>query len=103
MEEGNRSVTEGARLAEATLEVLRNAERHDSVRLQVVHDMAKLIEQVAAVSIENRKISAEVESTVHELISDMTTVRHTTTNVEAITRSLLQLVNQFHLTNNRRR
>ncbi|WP_248929472.1 methyl-accepting chemotaxis protein [Paenibacillus hamazuiensis] len=103
MEEGDRAVTEGARLVAATTELLQHAGQQDTVRLQVVQDMVKLIEQVAAVSIENRQISTDVEKTVQELISDMSAVRHTSTDVEAITDSLLQLVNQFHLTESRRR
>ncbi|MNR69397.1 hypothetical protein D3C85_1946050 [compost metagenome] len=61
------------------------------------------MEKIAAVSMENRKISTEVEGKVHELLTDIVNVRHTSSHVEAITDFLQQLVNQFRLTETRRR
>jgi methyl-accepting chemotaxis protein len=103
MEEGERVVAEGAKSVQAASEMLGHAGSQDSARLQVVSEMVELIEQVAAVSIQNRSISTDVENTVEELTSDMAAVRYTSTHVEGITGSLLQLVEQFQLTENRRR
>lgn len=69
----------------------------------MVGEVVGIMEKVAAVSIENRSISAEVEGTLQELQEDMQHVRGTSENVESITGSLLQLVNQFRLTETRRR
>ncbi|MNL84696.1 hypothetical protein D3C87_2127460 [compost metagenome] len=55
------------------------------------------MEKIADVSIENRKISTSVESSVQDLLSDMETVRQSSNQVEAITGSLQQLIGQFRL------
>lgn len=103
MEQGTKVVEEGSQIVAAAVEILGQASGQDNLKNQVVDEVVGLMEKVAAVSIENRKISNEVEGTVQELISDMVHVRHTTDHVEAITESLHQLVNQFHLTENRKR
>lgn len=103
MEQGTKVVEEGSQIVAAAVEILGQASGQDNLKNQVVDELVGLMEKVAAVSIENRKISNEVEGTVQELISDMVHVRHTTDHVEAITESLHQLVNQFHLTENRKR
>lgn len=61
------------------------------------------MERIAAISIENRTISAEVEGKVQELTNDITGVRHTAHNVEAITSLLRQIVGQFRVTETRKR
>jgi methyl-accepting chemotaxis protein len=101
MEEGNRVVEEGSQMVAAASDILSAAGASDSLKTQVVDEVVALMENIAAVSLENRKISAEVESTVQELLTDMRHVRHTSGNVEAITDSLLSLVNQFRLTEGR--
>ncbi|MNI30178.1 putative methyl-accepting chemotaxis protein YoaH [compost metagenome] len=101
MEEGTRVVAEGTQIVAAASYILSNANAHDTLKNQVVEEVVALMEKVAAVSIQNRHISTEVEHTVHDLLQDMVHVRHTSGNVEAITKSLLLLVNQFHLTETR--
>jgi methyl-accepting chemotaxis protein len=103
MEQGNKVVEEGSQLVAAAAEILEQAGNQDGLKNQVVDEVVGLMEKVAAVSIENRKISNEVEGTVQELIADMIHVRHTAGHVEAISGSLHQLVNQFHLTEDRKR
>jgi methyl-accepting chemotaxis protein len=103
MEQGNKVVEEGSQIVAAAAEILGQASGQDVLKNQVVDEVVGLMEKVAAVSIENRKISNEVEGTVLELIADMVHVRHTADHVEAITGSLHQLVNQFQLTEDRKR
>ncbi|WP_261302232.1 methyl-accepting chemotaxis protein [Paenibacillus andongensis] len=101
MEEGTKVVLEGTQIVAAASEILSSANAHDTMKTQVVDEVVALMEKVAAVSMENRQISAEVERTVQELLQDMLHVRQTTGDVGAITESLLLLVNQFHLTESR--
>ncbi|NQX67526.1 methyl-accepting chemotaxis protein [Paenibacillus alba] len=101
MEEGTQVVLEGTQIVAAASEILSSANAHDTMKTQVVEEVVALMEKVAGVSKENRQISAEVERTVQELLQDMLHVRQTTGDVGAITESLLQLVNQFHLTESR--
>jgi methyl-accepting chemotaxis protein len=101
MEEGTRVVLEGTQIVAAASEILSTANAHDTMKTQVVEEVVALMEKVAAVSKENRQISAEVERTVQELLLDMSRVRQTSGDVGAITDSLLLLVNQFHLTESR--
>jgi methyl-accepting chemotaxis protein len=103
MEEGTKVVEEGTQIVAAASEILSHASAHDLRKNQVVEEVVALMEKVAAVSIENRYISTEVENTVGDLLKDMVHVRQTSGNVEAITNSLLLLVNQFHLTETRKR
>ncbi|ULL13233.1 methyl-accepting chemotaxis protein [Paenibacillus sp. H1-7] len=102
MEEGTQVVEEGTQLAAAASELLNDAGM-DSQKTQVVNEVVGLMEKIAAVSMENRKISTEVEGKVHELLSDIVNVRYTSRHVEGITDFLQQLVNQFQLTETRRR
>ncbi|MNY62071.1 hypothetical protein D3C86_1988310 [compost metagenome] len=101
MEEGTRVVLEGTQIVAAASEILSSANAHDTMKTQVVEEVVALMEKIAAVSKENRQISAEVEHTVKDLLQDMHHVRQTTGDVGAITRSMLLLVNQFHLTESR--
>ncbi|NRF94673.1 methyl-accepting chemotaxis protein [Paenibacillus frigoriresistens] len=101
MEEGTKVVLEGTQIVAAASEILSSANAHDTMKTQVVDEVVALMEKVAAVSMENRQISAEVERTVHALLQDMLHVRQTTGDVGAITESLLLLVNQFQLTESR--
>lgn len=103
MEEGTKVVQEGSQIVAAASELLSGANAEDSLKTQVVDEVVGLMEKIAAVSMENRKISTEVESGVQELLTDITQVRHTSQHVEAITDFLQQLVNQFRLTDTRRR
>ncbi|MGF7048885.1 methyl-accepting chemotaxis protein [Paenibacillus sp. DS2015] len=103
MEEGTKSVAEGTEIVANAIDILSQATAHDTLKTQVVDEVVALMEKIASVSIENRKISAEVENTVHDLQEDIEHVRSTSGNVESITQSLLQLVNQFRLTDSRLR
>lgn len=102
MEEGTQVVTEGNQLVAAASETLSGAGA-DSQKTQVVDEVVGLMEKIAAVSMENRKISTEVEGKVQELLTDIVNVRHTSHHVEGITGFLQQLVEQFQLTETRRR
>ncbi|MBC8081103.1 MAG: methyl-accepting chemotaxis protein [Gorillibacterium sp.] len=102
MEEGTYAIQEGAELVTTASEILKEANAGDSMKTQVVGEMVALMEKIAAVSIENRSISTEVESTVKDLQENMLQVQTTSGKVETITQSLLLLVNQFHLTGGRR-
>ncbi|MCI3918659.1 methyl-accepting chemotaxis protein [Paenibacillus sp. TRM 82003] len=103
MEEGTRAVIEGAQMVATASDILGNANANDSQKAQIVDEVVELMENISAVSIENRKLSAEVESVMKDLKSDMNHVRGTSGNVDSITRSLLSLVEQFKLTEQRRR
>jgi methyl-accepting chemotaxis protein len=103
MEEGSRVVTEGTRMVATAAEILTQAGTEDSLKTQVVEEVVGLMEKIAAVSIENRKISTEVESTVQDLQDNMRYVRDTAGDVSSITNSLLLVVNQFKLTEHRKR
>ncbi|MCD9022407.1 methyl-accepting chemotaxis protein [Cohnella silvisoli] len=101
--EGTRVVTEGTELVAAATETLGDAKADDSLKTQVIDEVVVLMEKVAAVSMENRTISTEVEGRVQELLTDIVNVRHTSNNVEAITAFMQQLVGQFRLTETRKR
>ncbi|EXX87369.1 chemotaxis protein [Paenibacillus darwinianus] len=103
MEAGTKVVEEGAELVVAASEILKSAKAEDTLKTQVVDEVVRLMENVAAVSMENRHVSAEVEGRVKELVDGIQHVRHTSHYVEAITAFLQQLVGQFHLTEARRR
>lgn len=103
MGEGIEAVKEGAQAVAAASELLSGASAEDAMKTQVVDEVVGLMEKIANVSKENRNISAEVESKVSDLQTDMVKVRHTSEHVEAITDFLQQLVNQFRLTETRRR
>ncbi|WP_438446437.1 methyl-accepting chemotaxis protein [Gorillibacterium sp. sgz5001074] len=103
MGEGIEAVKEGADAVAAASELLSGASAEDAMKTQVVDEVVGLMEKIANISKENRNISSEVESKVSDLQTDMVKVRHTSEHVEAITDFLQQLVNQFHLTETRRR
>ncbi|CAG7645068.1 hypothetical protein PAESOLCIP111_04871 [Paenibacillus solanacearum] len=103
MEEGTQVVEEGTQLVAAASELLSGASGDDSLKTQIVEEVVELMEKIAAVSMDNRKVSTEVEQHVQELLSDIGGVRHTSNHVEAITGFLQQRVNQFRLTEARRR
>ena len=103
MEEGTRVVIEGATMVATASELLGSANANDSLKTQVVDEVVALMEKISAVSIENRKISTEVERTVQDLQLDMSHVRGTSESVDSITRSLLSVVEQFKLTEQRGR
>ncbi len=101
--EGTKVVSEGTELVAAATETLGDAKSDDSLKTQVIDEVVVLMEKVAAVSMENRSISTEVEGRVQELLTDIVNVRHTSNNVEAITAFMQQLVGQFRLTETRKR
>lgn len=103
MEEGTRVVEEGTQLVAVASETLGSAKSEDAMKTQVVDEVVELMEKIAAVSKENRAISAEVESKMQALLAEIAGVRHTSHNVEGITAFLQQLVGQFHLTETRLR
>ncbi|WP_138753748.1 methyl-accepting chemotaxis protein [Paenibacillus sinopodophylli] len=101
MDEGTRVVEEGNQLVAAAASTLANAHAEDLRKTQVVDEVVSLMEKIALVSRENRKVSSDVESKVQELIGEMTNVRQTSQSVESITKLLQQLVGQFKLTESR--
>ncbi|MGO4547536.1 methyl-accepting chemotaxis protein [Paenibacillus sp. 2TAB23] len=101
MDEGTRVVEEGNQLVAAAANTLSNAHAEDLRKSQVVDEVVQLMEKIALVSRENRKVSSDVESKVQELICEMTNVRQTSQSVESITTLLQQLVGQFKLTESR--
>lgn len=103
MLEGTRVVAEGTELVAVATATLGGAKADDSLKTQVVDEVVTLMERIAAISIDNRAISAEVEGKVQELTNDITGVRHTVHNVETITSLLRQLVGQFRITETRKR
>lgn len=103
MEEGTRVVTEGNLLVAAASETLSEAKAEDSLKTQVVDEVVELMEKIAAVSMENRAISTEVEAEMQQLTSEIAGVRHTSHTVEGITSFMKQLVGQFQLTETRKR
>ncbi len=103
MEEGIQVVKEGTQLVSAASELLSGASQEDALKTQVVDEVVNLMEKIAVVSIGNNEISGQVESKVHEQLADMIKVKHTSNHVEAITAFLQQIVNQFQLTETRRR
>lgn len=103
MDEGNRVVAEGTELVSAASELLSEAQAEDSLKTQVVDEVVDLMGKIAAVSIESRRSSSDVEHRVKELTEAMVHARNTSGHVEAIAGVLQQLVGQFRLTNTRRR
>lgn len=103
MDEGTQVVEEGTQLVAAAAGTLQTAQSEDSRKSQVVDEVVKLMERIAVVSMENRKVSSDVEGKVQELIGEMDSVRQTSESVESITKFLQQLVGQFKLTDTRMR
>lgn len=103
MEEGTKEVVEGAVMVAAAAEILDDAGSGDTQKFQAVEEVVELMGKIAAVSIENRQISKEVESKVYGLLTDMGNVRYTSGQVDAITSFLEQLVGQFQLREARQR
>lgn len=103
MDEGTQVVEEGTQLVAAAASTLQSAQSEDDRKTQIVDEVVSLMEKIALVSIENRKVSSDVEGNVQELISEMGNVRHTSESVESITKFLQQLVGQFKLTESRHR
>jgi methyl-accepting chemotaxis protein len=101
MDEGTRVVEEGNQLVAAAATTLAAAHAEDLRKTQVVDEVVRLMEKIALVSRENRKVSSDVESKVQELIFEMMNVRQTSQSVESITTFLQQLVGQFKLTESR--
>jgi methyl-accepting chemotaxis protein len=101
MDEGTRVVEEGNQLVAAAANTLASAHAEDLRKTQVVDEVVQLMEKIALVSRENRKVSSDVEGKVQELICEMTNVRQTSQSVESITTLLQQLVGQFKLTDSR--
>ncbi|MGO4110672.1 methyl-accepting chemotaxis protein [Paenibacillus sp. YAF4_2] len=103
MDEGTQVVEEGTKLVAAAASTLQTAQSEDSRKSQVVDEVVKLMERIALVSLENGKVSSDVEGKVQELIGEMDSVRQTSEGVESITKFLQQLVGQFKLTESRLR
>ncbi|NBD27551.1 methyl-accepting chemotaxis protein [Paenibacillus glycinis] len=101
MGEGTRVVAEGTALVAAASEILNHTQEDDSLKSQIIDEVVAIMEKIALVSKQNRRISAEVEGTVQELLGDFLHVRHTSNHVEAITGLLQQLVGQFRLSDAR--
>ncbi|QHW31556.1 methyl-accepting chemotaxis protein [Paenibacillus rhizovicinus] len=103
MAEGTRVVAEGTALVAAAAEILHNTHEDESLKSQVIDEVVAIMEKIALVSKQNRRISTEVEGNVQELLGDFMHVRHTSNQVEAISAFLQQLVGQFRLNEARRR
>ncbi|GLX70131.1 hypothetical protein MU1_44770 [Paenibacillus glycanilyticus] len=103
MDEGTQVVEEGTQLVAAAASTLQTAQSEDNRKSQVVDEVVGLMERIALVSMENRKVSSDVEGKVQELIGEMDSVRQTSESVESITKFLQQLVGQFKLTESRLR
>ncbi|MFF2481292.1 methyl-accepting chemotaxis protein [Paenibacillus sp. NPDC058071] len=103
MDEGTKVVEEGNQLVAAAAQTLRTAQSGDSRKTQVVDEVVGLMEKIALVSMENRKVSSNVEKRVQELIGEMGNMRQSSESVESITTLLRQLVGQFKLTESRLR
>lgn len=98
MDDGTKAVEEGNQLVAAASSLLSAATAEESRKAQVVDEVVALMEKIAAISMENRALSTDVESKVQELMSEIMSVRHTSQTVEAITVLMQQLVGQFKLT-----
>ncbi|WP_424766606.1 methyl-accepting chemotaxis protein [Paenibacillus sp. sgz302251] len=103
MDEGTRVVDEGNQLVAAAASILAAAHADELRKTQVVDEVVQLMEKIALVSRENRRVSSDVEGNMQELIGEMTNVRQTSQGVESITTLLQQLVGQFKLTESRMR
>lgn len=101
MEEGTRVVEEGNQLVAAAIGTLSEASSRDARKTAVVEEVVQLLENIALVSRQNRRVSADVEGRVQELIGEMNNVQQTSQHVEAITSLMHQLVGQFRLTESR--
>lgn len=98
MDDGTKAVEEGNQLVAAASRLLSDATAEESRKSQVVDEVVALMEKIAAISMENRALSTDVESKVQELMNEIMSVRHTSQTVEAITVLMQQLVGQFKLT-----
>ncbi|MHA6481380.1 methyl-accepting chemotaxis protein [Paenibacillus sp. strain BS8-2] len=103
MEEGTQVVEEGNKLVAAAIGTLSDVSNRDARKSAVVEEVVQLLENIALVSRKNRKVSAEVEGRVKELIGEMDNVQQTSQHVESITSLMHQLVGQFKLTESRAR
>jgi len=88
-------------LAAAASELLSDAAGNESLKMQVIDEVVRLMERIAEISKDNRLISREVEGNVQELMADTGQVKLTSKRVESITAFLEQLVNQFQLNETR--
>ncbi|SDW68837.1 methyl-accepting chemotaxis protein [Paenibacillus sp. CF384] len=103
MAQGTQVVSEGTALVAAASELLSSTKEDDSLKTQIIDEVVVIMEKIATVSKQNRRISTEVEGNVQELLGDFVNVRHTSNHVEAITAFLQQLVGQFQLSEARKR
>ncbi|MCR2807474.1 methyl-accepting chemotaxis protein [Paenibacillus soyae] len=101
MDEGTQVVEEGNQYVAAARATLSAAHTQDARKSEVVDAVVQLLENIALVSRENRKVSGEVESRMNELIDEMKNVQQTSQNVEWITTLMHQMVGQFKLTESR--
>ncbi|MGN7359168.1 methyl-accepting chemotaxis protein [Paenibacillus sp. SAF-054] len=98
MNEGSQVIAEGTEMVATAAAMLGQAGANETLKQQMAVEVATLMEKVAAVSVENRQISLDVESTLRELQEDIGRVRSASGHAESITGSLLKRVNQFRLT-----
>jgi len=97
MTEVIRVVEDGTGRVAAATELLRQANGQEDTRSQVVDRVVQLMEEITAVSMDNRLISSEVEEKVERLKGDFLNVQQTSQYVEAIGEFLQQLIGQFRL------
>lgn len=103
MSEGDRVVAEGEALVTAASQLLRQANEGDDQKAKIVDEVVALMEKITAVSMGNRKLSAEAEEQVSQLKQDILHVQNTSHYVESIAAFLQQLMGQFTLNETKRR
>lgn len=101
MDEGTRVVEEGNQYVAAARATLNDAYTQDARKTEVVEEVVRLLEKIALVSQENRKVSGEVEGRMKELLEETAYVQQTSRDVEWITTLMQQMVGQFKLTETR--
>lgn len=97
MAEVTQAVEEGSTRVAAATELLIKANDRETSKSEAVEQVVRLMEEITAVSRDNRNISAEVEHRLAELRSDFVHVQQTSQYVEVIGAFLQQLIGQFRL------
>lgn len=103
MNEGSQVIAEGTERVATAAAMLGEAGANENLKQQMAVEVAALMERVAAVSVENRQISLDVEGMLRELQEDIGRVRSASIHAESITGALLKRVNQFRLTESQKR
>ncbi|NUU64388.1 methyl-accepting chemotaxis protein [Paenibacillus agri] len=102
MAEVTQVVEEGSVRVAAATELLIQANDREATKSEVVERVVRLMEEITAVSMDNRNISAEVEQKLAALRNDYVHVQQSAQYVEVIGEFLQQLIGQFRLKEIRR-